>query len=443
MKASSQEGTTRREFVVGGGAAVVGLAVGGAAGYGLAPKSTQGSGGTASKQPIHVAAAYPLTGDAAGDGAQMKMGIEMGVAEVNAQGGVLGRQVVVDFGDIRNVTADQIVSTLQYLLGKKPAGLFMGYTTNASAEYPKIAQAGVPMFHNNTFSGNSEWVAKDLATRGNIFQICPNEIPYGPGVASLVQNLIQSKAWNPSKKSAAIVTSFSAYSLSIANAFQAAIQKMGWEVSLFEKVSAPNAEWGPILSKIAQNPPGIVFHADAQVGDLASFTKQFRSAPTQSVLYEVYGPSVPEYLSLTGSAANGVLWSTVIGILPDAIGQKYAADFTAKFHQAPGRSLAGAQRDAFMLWSSAVARAGDPTAFARVIEELKTNQYRGVCGSYNFGPLDLTAISYPGTGDPNLYTTDPSLGLPNLTYQIQNGQHVLISPEPYTQGAFVKPPWLA
>lgn len=444
MTASSQEGMTRREFVVGGGAVAVGLAVGGVAGYELAPKGTKSSSGTGgtSKQPIHVGAAYPLTGPYAGDGAQMKMGIEMGVAQVNDQGGVLGRQVVVDFGDIEDQSTDKVVSAVQRVLSGNPAAFFMGYTTTNNAEFPAMAQAGIPCFHNNTFTGNADWVAKDLTKRGNIFQICPTEIPYGPGFATLLKNLINSKAWTPSKQSAAIVTSLDPYSVSIANQFQTAIQKQGWTVSLFEKVNAPLSEWGPILAKIHQNPPGVIFHADYIVGDLASFTKQFRSAPTQSLLYEQYGPSVPEYLSLAGSAANGVVWSTVIGILPDAMGQKYVADFTAKFNQAPGRSLAGAQRDAVMLWWNAVGRTGDPSAHARVVADLKVNQYRGVCGSYNFGPPDLTAISYPGTGDPNVYTDDPSLGMPDLTYQIQNGQHVLIFPEPYTQGTFVKPPWL-
>jgi branched-chain amino acid transport system substrate-binding protein len=443
MGTSSKEGLTRREFVVGGGAIVAGLAIGGVAGYEIAPKSTESASASTSKPPIHVAAAYPMTGWGAGDGAQMKMGIEMGVAEINAKGGVLGRKLVVDLGDIADVSADKVVSTLKYVLRSNPAALFMGYTTNACAEYPTMAQAGIPCFHNNTFSGNSDWVAKDLSTRGNIFQVCPNEKPYAPAFAALLQDLAKAKAWTPSKQTAAIVTSLSAYSLSIADAFKAAIEKMGWKVSLYEKVTSPNAEWGPILSKIRQDPPGVIFHSDASVGDLASFTKQFRSAPTPSLLYEVYGPSVPEYLDLTGKAADGVIWSTTIGILPDTVGQKYAADFQAKFNQAPGRSLAGVQRDAVLLWWSAVGRAGDPTNYAQVLTQLKAQQFRGVCGSYNFGAPDLTAISYPGTGDPNVFTMDPSLGMPQLTYQIQDGQQVLISPDPYTQGAFVKPPWLA
>lgn len=444
MNEKAQQGMTRRELLATGGAGVAGLAIGGLVGYGLAPDNGGGGGGgtTSTGGDIKLGAAYPLTGPYAGDGAQMKYGIEMGISQINDMGGLNGRKLTVDYGDIEDLSTDKVVNAVQRVLSGNPAALFMGYTTTGSAEYPAIAEAGIPAFHNNTLTDNAEWVAEDLATRGSIFQICPTELPYGPGFASLLANLQDSKKWTPSSKTAAIVTSLDAYSVNISNQFKAAVEKDGWKVTLFEKVNAPLSEWGPVLAKIRQNPPGVIFHADYIVGDLASFTKQFRSEPTPSLLYEQYGPSVPEYLKLTGDAANGVIWSTVIGILPDAIGEQYKKDFAAKFNQQPGLSLAGAQRDAAFLWWSAAARAGGPDDHAKVVSMLKDNQFRGVCGSYNFSPTDLTAISYPGTGDPNVYTADASLGLPNLTFQIQNQEHVLFYPDPYIEGSFQTPPWL-
>jgi branched-chain amino acid transport system substrate-binding protein len=41
------------------------------------------------------------------------------------------------------------------------------------------------------------------------------------------------------------------------------------------------------------------------------------------------------------------------------------------------------------------------------------------------------------------FTPDPSLGMPHLTFQIQNGEQVLISPDPYTTGKFELPDWLS
>ena len=63
--------------------------------------------------------------------------------------------------------------------------------------------------------------------------------------------------------------------------------------------------------------------------------------------------------------------------------------------------------------------------------------YRGVCGAYSFLPGTLTCYPYPDE------TADPSLGMPHLTFQIQDQQQVLISPAPYTTGSFQLPSWLA
>jgi branched-chain amino acid transport system substrate-binding protein len=71
-----------------------------------------------------------------------------------------------------------------------------------------------------------------------------------------------------------------------------------------------------------------------------------------------------------------------------------------------------------------------------VNEIVKNTTYRGVCGSYRFPDDYLTCYPYPDE------TKDPSLGMPHLTFQIQNGKQVLVSPAPYTTGSFQLPSWL-
>lgn len=64
----------------------------------------------------------------------------------------------------------------------------------------------------------------------------------------------------------------------------------------------------------------------------------------------------------------------------------------------------------------------DPHGTVRALRE---ELYRGLNGTYYFGNGDQTPLSYPdGTGD-------PTLGLPLITYQIQDGQSVPISPSLY------------
>ena len=173
--------------------------------------------------------------------------------------------------------------------------------------------------------------------------------------------------------------------------FSDGVKKLGWNVTLNDQVTAPNADWGPQLARIRSNPPDLIFITDYLAGDLAGFATQFASAPTPSLLYQQYGPSVPEYLDLAKGAANGVLWSTTIGTLPDEIGNDFRDRYQAKYGAPAGLSQSGAQYDTVRLWARAAAQAGDPTDFKKVNEFLKATVFRGVVGTYRFDQKELTA----------------------------------------------------
>jgi branched-chain amino acid transport system substrate-binding protein len=316
--------------------------------------------------------------------------------------------------------------------------VFSGYCSNDSSEFRTYADAGVPMVHFNTLQDNVDYVTDNNIT--NIYQGCPSEIWYGRGFVPLMQTWIEAGIWKPSSKTAAVVTSNDSYSISIANALSEDIKKIGWTVPIFEQVTAPTADWGPVLSKIRANPPGLIFVTDYIAGDLASFAKQFATAPTQSLLYQQYGPSIPEYIQLAGDAANGVIWSTTIGTLPDQMGDDFLKLYQQKFNAQAGLSQAGCQYDIVQMWAGAAALAGDPYNFAQVNKLLKQTIYRGVNGIYRLTspelPNQLVVPPYPDLID------DPSLAMPHLTYQIQNLKQVAISPVPYAAGKLELPPWL-
>jgi len=434
-------GVSRKDFLRGLGAAGAGgLVVGGAGGFFGGRASSSSSATTAkttgaTKTPIVIGSGSPLTGAYAGDGIMMVRGQELAVAELNANGGVLGRPLQISKLDTQVQQPDVMKSVYQKFVSQKVAAVFSGFTTYSSVEFPIVAQAGIPTFHVNTWHGNVDFVKQHGIT--NIFQGDPSETWYGPGFVVLLEKLIATKQWVPSSKTMAIVTSNDPYSLNISNAFQAGMKKIGWKTTMFQQFTVPQADWTATLVKIRSNPPGIVFFSDYAAGDEASFAKQFRQGPTQSLLYQQYAPSIPQYLSLAGSAANGVLWSTVVGILQnDPIATPFQQAFQAKFNTQPGFSNAGDQYDLVKLWAQAVEQAGDPYDFASVNKIVKNTTYRGVCGTYRFPDAYDTCYPYPD------YTKDPSLGMPHLTFQIQNGKQVLISPDPYTTGAYQRPPWL-
>jgi branched-chain amino acid transport system substrate-binding protein len=438
-EASEPKRITRRNLVTGIGAAgLSGLLLGGGAGYALKPGGSGGGSGANSGGggPIKIGSVAPITGPYSGDGQEMVRGAELAIEEINANGGVGGRQLQLVTADVADQAPENFVQAAQRLVSQeKVSAVFCGYTTTTSVEFDTYADAGIPMLHTNTLQANTDYVVDNGIT--NIFQSCPTELWYASGFIPLMQSWIDAGTWTPSAKTVAIISSNDSYSISIADVFRKEIESIGWSVTFYEEVSVPYADWGPQLAKIRNNPPGLIFVTDYLAGDLASFASQFASAPTNSLLYQQYGPSVPEYLELAGDAANGVVWSTTIGTLPDAIGQAFVERYEKKYDAKPGLSQSGAQYDLVRLWARAASQVGNPSDFEKVNAAIKASNFRGVVGTYTYDQTELTARPYPDM------VNDPSLGMPHLTYQIQNMEQVLVWPAPYTQGEFQLPKWMS
>lgn len=436
-RATTSGRVTRRQLLVGAGAAAVGgLAVGGVGGY-LAGSSGDDGGGTnggGGGGTIKIGSASPVSGPYSGDGQEMTRGQELAIDDINSNGGLLGRQLELVVADVEDLAPEKMVNAARRLTNEGVAAVFSGYTSTTSAEFDVYAEFGAPMFHLNTFQPNADYVADNQID--NIYHSCPTEVWYGPGFIQFMQRLIDGGLWTPSSESAAVITSNDPYSISIAKTVEGGLRDLGWEIVVSEEVTAPLTEWGPVLAKVRANPPGLIFHADYIPGDLAAFQQQFRSDPTESLMYQQYGPSIPEYLELAGTDADGVIWSTVIGTLPDEIGQAFKDAYSKKYGAEAGLSQAGGQYDLVHVWAQSAAAAGDPMAFEATNANLKRFTYRGVSGTYRYKPGELTAIPYPDA------VADPSLGMPHLTFQIQNQQQVLVDPVPYSQGEFQLPGWL-
>ena len=158
------------------------------------------------------------------------------------------------------------------------------------------------------------------------------------------------------------------------------------------------------------------------------------ATPPKTLLYQQYGPSVPEYLNLAGAAANGIVWATVLGLLPDKIGNDFRTRYAAKFGAQPGWANAGGCYDAVNVWAEAVARAGNPKDYKAVAKATESVIWRGTTGSISFE--NHTGRQFPAQ------TPDASLGQPHIIVQIQDGQHKVVSPTPFTNGTFVLPSWM-
>jgi branched-chain amino acid transport system substrate-binding protein len=390
-------------------------------------------------EPIRVVGIFPLSGFIAADGEEMRNGLVMAVDEINEMGGLLGSPLeYIEIDDVDSFTPEEVSTAFERAVEvENPDVIISGYHLLSAPEFDIVANAERLYYNVNTQQAWIDRYKSDPAKYWGIFQCDPAEIWYGGGFALWLDELVKAGKYDPpAGKTAAIFAESSTYGTVIANSFEEAITELGWEVTTKESFLAGSvADWGTVLSGVRDNPPSVLFSSDYNPADGAAMAQSLAANPIPCLVYMQYGPSVPEFLELAGEAANGIIWATVLGLLSDKIGNDFRARYEAKFGQAPGWANAGGVYDTTWVWAKSVALAGDAKNYRRVAAMSERLIHRGTTGSISFE--NHAGQAYPGQ------TTDPSLGQPHIIVQIQNGEHKIISPEPYTTSEFQLPPWFA
>jgi branched-chain amino acid transport system substrate-binding protein len=107
--------------------------------------TTSTASGASSKKPVQFYASMALTGPFAAVGAATKAGLQAGVNQINATGGISGRKIEVKYVDDQG-SATTAVSLLQKALtsGDKPDVVFNGNTSDVTlALCPILNRAGI------------------------------------------------------------------------------------------------------------------------------------------------------------------------------------------------------------------------------------------------------------------------------------------------------------
>jgi len=415
---------------------VVGYLAGSAGGASAPAATTAGEGAAAPKAEIKVVGIFPLSGFIAADGQEMRNGTVMAIDEINALGGVLGHPLkYIEIDDVDS-NSEQVATAFQRAVDVEQADvIFSGYHLGAGPEQDIVANAGRLYYHVNTGERFKELYRNDPAKYGTIFQTDPTEASYGPGFILWAEELVTNGLWEPANgRTSAILAGDDPYGTLIANTFEAKAKELGWTITMRENFTVGQVtDFNPMLSKVRGTPPDLLFTTTFSPADNAAMIKQWAANPLPALVYQQYGPSVPEYLELAGDAANGVIWSTVLGVLPDAHGNAFRERYRAKYNQAPGWSNAGGNYDAVWVWARAVHLAGDPFDYKKVAQMTNGIIHRGVTGGISFEYQ--CGLAYP------TQINDPSLGQAHLMFQIQNKEHKVVWPTPYTMSEYQTPPW--
>src|SRR5258707_4030893 len=100
-------------------------------------------GGTGQAQEITIATVGPMTGQYASFGEQMRRGAEMAVRDINAAGGVLGRQLRLEIGDDA-CDPRQAVAVANQMVSRRVAFIAGHYCSGSSIPASEVyAEEGI------------------------------------------------------------------------------------------------------------------------------------------------------------------------------------------------------------------------------------------------------------------------------------------------------------
>jgi branched-chain amino acid transport system substrate-binding protein len=401
----------------------------------LAVTTALGGALAAQAEIVKIGLLAPLTGPAAADGEEFVRGVEWAIEEANAAGGVAGFTFELIVGDVRDQSAANVASAAERLIGTEGVEVILtGYASLTMFEVDLMAEAGMPYIAAGPSPSFAAITTQDIANYWCCWSYTASFKGYETDVRPAVEALAERGEITLRDRTVAIISSDNAYSRTISEGMITSFEDGGWTVVVNELVPFGEVgDWRAILAKVRETNPDLVINTDYLPGNSALFLNQFLEQPTNSLVFLQYAPSVPEFVTLTGDASQGVLYNLINAPLNSPgwpRGQELMAAYSARFGMESGVYGVGLYEMA-NLYFEALATVGDPTDHQAIGNAIGQIARPTVAGNLAFDPATHVALQ----------SNDH---IPVSFWQLQEGgARVLIEPGNYATGDFLLPPWMS
>jgi branched-chain amino acid transport system substrate-binding protein len=214
-------------------------------------------------------AIYPLTGALAIPGNAALGGVKVAVEMVNEEGGVLGKQVVLEVADGPDPSAS--ASQAERLINEKKVPVIFGTygSSNALAATAVTERNKVVWVDGGTMS-------IDLTTRGHryTFRTTPHTDLVGADAAQYMVDLVAPAiGMSPQEMKIAVIHEDSAFGTSIGDAFSEAADALGLNVVLQQPYDRTLTDLSPLVLSLKAAEPDVIM-ATQYINDEILFFKQ-------------------------------------------------------------------------------------------------------------------------------------------------------------------------
>lgn len=377
-----------------------------------------GSGGSGSEDVIEIGIITSLTGHEANFGEAQKRGYEIALEEINAAGGVLGKQLKLLWEDDASKPENAIAAVEKLATQTKVPLIIGAYSSAATLPAAQTAtRYQVPFIVPTAAADNITQFGSKY-----VFRINSPSSQYARAVVDFLKEEVK-------PRTIAIVFENTNFGTSTAKAIQEHAQAAGFEVVAYEAYAKGAPDFKPMLNSLkAKNPDVVAFVS--YLLDATLLMRQSREIDFNPKVYIGAGAgfSTPEFIREEGAGKDAeytfsaTLWTTDVK-------WKGAAEFARKFQERYGVEPAYHSAEthaALYLVKNVLERAGS----------LDRQAVRDALAATDMGP-DETIFG------PIKFDESGQNAHPMLVTQVQNGQYVTVWPREYASAAPIlpTPPW--
>lgn len=319
--------------------------------------------------PIKVGVFLDLSGQTSSFGQSTRTGIEMAVEEINAAGGIVGRQVTLIVEDDQG-RPEQAATVVTKLVSQDKVAAILGEvaSSNSLAAAPKAQQASVPMI---TPSSTNPKVTE---VGDYIFRVCFIDPFQGRVMAQFAATTLAAKS------AAIFVDTNSDYSRGLAQYFEQAFIAGGGRIVETQSYTQNDRDFSSQLTAIRAAQPDVIF-VPGYYGQVGVIAKQARQLGIQVPLLGGDGWDAQQLFELGGEALNGCYISNHYSIDdPAPAVQKFVAGYRARSGMNPD-GLSALGYDAMNILVDAMKRAGTAETAAVRDALAATQNFPGVSGN--------------------------------------------------------------
>ena len=243
---------------------------------------------------IKIAAAGPMTGSNASFGAQLKVGAEQAVADINAKGGVLGQQLVLSIGDDA-CDPKQAVSVANKFAADGVKFVAGHFCSSSSIPASKVyTEEGIlqitPASTNPKFTEEGSW---------NTFRVCGRDDQQGAVAGGYIAREFKGHK-------VAILHDNSAYGKGLADETKKSMNKAGMQEVLYTPYVPGEKDYSALVSRLKQANVDLIY-IGGYYTEAGLILKQARQQGLNATVMSGDAMVTDEFWAITGADGEGAL----------------------------------------------------------------------------------------------------------------------------------------